>query len=653
MIELAPGKFLIQTIEDLPRIPDQIEFLFADVETTSGDPKLSSVNPWFDCEILGYAFTWDNEPVTWYLPVRHKWGQPSELTPEAGAAYFAELLRRARHWTNHNVKYDAHAVHNSGGCDVLNSGELHLEDTVTLAKLVDSDRWDYSLDALTRDWLPEEYHKAGSLLEPYLKDTKDYGDTPADIMGLYACQDVNGNRALKHLLLEKRPETCHDVWQTEIDLTTMLVNAERCGVRVDKTELQVAHMQALTRVVEIEESLHHELGTYVRPHVTADCFDLLCNRFGLPVMLWTNPNDKSKPSNPSFSKEALNLYLAHPAAPKLIVQKLLEARQLNTFISLFAEPYQNLNINGIMHAWFNQSVRTGRMSASKPNLQQLSKLAKRLIHPRSGHYFQSHDYSQVEFRVIVHYIGDYHAIKAYNDDPYTDFHQWVASMCNIGRKPAKTVNFMMGYGAGRKKTLSVIATNPDVAQQIEEAMDRDKVPSNRRVATFNVLSQRQATNIFDTYHATLPTLKSTSKKAETVCKQRGWVKDWYGRVRHLPYNAAHRAFNSVCQATAADLMKERAVALYKATRGTGIEPVGLVHDEFLLSVPDGYEGDNKMVSDIVGLLESPERPLSVPIKTSTGWASESWAAASNDSDRRDKAGERVAGTFDGLAHLKS
>ena len=651
MIKLADGKYLIERPEDLPAIPKRIQVLFLDLETTSGDPKKSSVNPWFDCRVLGYAFTWDGEPRVWYLPVRHKWGQPSELTPEIGARYCKDLLVAAEIWHNHNVKYDAHVVGNDADCDVI-ALDVILEDSVTLSKLVDSDRWDYSLDGLTKAWLPIEYHKAGDLLAPYLEKNEDYGNTPADIMGLYACQDVNGNRELRRYLHQHRSEHCLGVWQTEIDLTTMLVNAERCGVRVDPQELQVAHCQALTRVVQIEEELHKELGCYVRPHVTGDCFDLLCNRFGLPVMLWTNPDDDEKKSNPSFSKKALQMYLAHPAAPKEIIRKLLECRGLSTFIGLFAEPYQRLNIDGILHAWFNQSVRTGRMSASKPNLQQLNKWAKQLIHPRKGCYFQTHDYSQIEFRVIAHYINDYHCIKSYNDDPYTDFHMWVAEMCNIKRQPAKAVNFMMGFGAGRKKTLSTLSTNEDIAAEIEAQMDRDKVPAERRVATFRALNVRNAETIYDTYHATLPSLKRTSKRAEQVCKQRGHVRDGYGRLRHLPHKAAHRAFNSVCQATAADMMKERAVALYKSTRGTGIEPVGLVHDEFLLSVPDEYEGNDRMVSDVVGILESPTRPLKVPIRTSTGWARESWAAAANDSDRRDKAGIRVTGTHDNLDWLR-
>ena len=75
-----------------------------------------------------------------------------------------------------------------------------------------------------------------------------------------------------------------------------------------------------------------------------------------------------------------------------------------------------------MHPDYNQTVRTGRMSCRRPNAQQLSKEAKELILPFDNQHFVSFDESQVEFRLIVHYIQDSKAIEAFNENPDTDFH---------------------------------------------------------------------------------------------------------------------------------------------------------------------------------------------------------------------------------------
>ena len=73
------------------------------------------------------------------------------------------------------------------------------------------------------------------------------------------------------------------------------------------------------------------------------------------------------------------LYEVHPHAPTRLVQLIREYRHWDKLLTAFIKPYQTLAVDGVLHCTYNQMVRTGRMSCSLPNMQQLSKDAKRLI----------------------------------------------------------------------------------------------------------------------------------------------------------------------------------------------------------------------------------------------------------------------------------
>ena len=88
-------------------------------------------------------------------------------------------------------------------------------------------------------------------------------------------------------------------------------------------------------------------------------------------------------------------------------------RKRNTLLTFFVRPYQEHQVNGLMHPDYNQAVRSGRMSCKRPNAQQLNKEAKEFVLPGEGRAFLSCDYSQVEFRLIVHYTRTIDAINAY------------------------------------------------------------------------------------------------------------------------------------------------------------------------------------------------------------------------------------------------
>lgn len=613
MISCSNGTLILEPSDSLPALVGSDVFL--DFETTSGDPKKTSLNPWHDCWIAGVAVTVDDMPHAYYVPIGHHDAE-GNLPYLDVYNWIIALLSQCKRWINHNVKYDAQVLTNNTGWEVT----CPIIDTVTLAKIVDSDRYQYSLDKLAADWLHEDISAYELAMAPYLRGNSDYGAIPIDKMGEYAGQDVLTNRRLWRYIDARIPDQCREVANTEIKLTSSLYRMERVGLCVEPLELAANEFTATNKMLQLEEELSQLVGFHFRPHTNEDCFDVLCNTYGLPVLSY------NESGNPSFDKEALSQYMAHPLAPKPVVEKILQFRKLNTLCTLFLNPWQELHVDGVLHPSFNQAVRTGRMSCRQPNAQQLSAFVKTLVHPHKGMCYLSVDYSQIEFRLIAHYINDRNAIAAYAQDPDTDFHQWVADMCEVNRKPAKTINFLMGYGGGKKKLLSALV---QIMELVGDLYERAKQLSpNDPAHLFNRLALQRALNVYDTYHARLPGIKLTSRRVAAVAAARGYVFNLYGRHRHLPRERAHIAFNTVNQSSAADLMKERTVALDDHLRGTPIRIVASVHDETLMEMPVELASDVRVIASIVKVLESPACDLRVPIRCQAGVGLRSWGEAS-------------------------
>jgi DNA polymerase-1 len=528
----------------------------------------------------------------------------------------------------------------------------------------------YALDNLAEKWLQEKILQYYDKLLPYLgKTNKDYGAVPGDILGEYGCQDVLTNRRLWKYIASKCPEQCYGVWQTEIALTRRLFEMERNGLRVDLKELKITEFKILNRMIEIDNELTRIVGRSFRPHVSEDCFEVLCGQYGLPILAYTKDKETGEETgNPSFDKHALRMYLSHPMSPKEVITRVDEFRHLNQLNNLFVAVFQDYaryserNDCHLIHTTTNQTVRTGRMSMSEPNMQQNSKASKKLIHPKPGYAFISIDYSQIEYRFIAHYIEDEKVIKAFNEDPDIDYHQLVANFCGVTRQPAKSLNFGMAFGEGKKKLTKQLATNQDIVGAISTFVDsliaQGRVKPADKMALFNKLAIERATDVYNTYHKMLPTLKPTTRKVENALKERGYIFNMYGRRRRLPYDKAYRGFNNLNQSSAADLIKERTVALCEMIDGTPIELCCLVHDETLLQAPIEIAYDPRTILDLVLLLEHPPIKLRVPIRCACGISVNNWNEASSDDMQqpftyaKSLLRDRHISQFTNLAHLR-
>ena len=607
MLKFSNKSYLIQDPKDLPNLTGA-HTVYVDFETTSGAKDKMSVNPWFNCSVAGFAITVDDDPRAYYVPVNHFHG--GNIDRRAAIKWLKAVLDSCVQWVNHNIKYDLHVAEND--FQIKFAGRII--DTLPLCKLYNSDRFSYDMDQICKDWLDYDISEYEQALAPYLggDNNKDYGRVPVDVMAKYGCEDVHAVRAI-WLFLQKHMYECQ-AWDIEINTTPILHRIERTGMTIDPKMIRGMEILYIKRMFELRESLLDETGKHFNPVSNNDCYDVLCNQYGLPVLKWTNEDNEDKESNPSFAKDVMQQYITHPGAPIDVVKQILEYRTKSTFHSLFLTKYGDLNVGGVLHPSYNQTVRTGRMSCREPNAQQLNKDAKRLILPEEGCEFLSIDYSQIEFRTIAHYINNRKTIEAYRANPDTDFHQWVANLCGIPRKPAKSVNFCMGYGGGKNRLIQMLMKDEDLMAEFlglgyEEFMHK---------------ASAKAEAVYNGYHGALPELRRVSGKASAKAKERGYVFNLVGRRRHLDRRAYYRAFNALNQGLAADLMKERLPIVEQVCDRWGLRMVAIVHDEILFMTSPGSRVTPQMTRDLIEVMEQPGVELNLPIRCSYGTSDKSW-----------------------------
>lgn len=633
MLKVGPQHFLAERVEDLPTPREGL--IFNDCETRRRGDELwaGGLSPYLGDRACMWSVCFDDDGPAVAVPFRMR--NSPNLPVESVIRWQRDLLNTATGWVNHNVKFDAHFNAVDG---VFFPESCKLIDTLTLAKLIDSDRYTHKLKDLLREWLARDtgsQDRVKTFLDAYKlprnRKAKDFALVPSDILGYYGCDDVLGNRDLYRWCLKHLPTDVIPTWDMEQKLTPVLWDMEHEGLRTDEKELKMERLKSLHKQIAMATKINELTGTEYADSANYS-YALLVGKWGLPVLA----RDEDS-GNPTFKASALQQYLAHPdvVADPLktrTINLMLNLREEETFCSLFVDVLlENRDERGYVHPMYNQLVRTGRMSCSEPNAQQFDKRAKTLILTDGPEFlFKDSDASQIEFRVIVHYIKDERAIAAYNSDPRTDFHQWVADLCEMKRKPAKNINFAQAFGAGKKKIVSMIAMDEDViaavTREVEAEIASGQTPDSKRLDRYRELCWQRGLAVYEKYHARLSTLKPTSDKAQAIARARGFVFNVFGRRRHLPQKAAHVAFNTLCQGTAMDIIKRRMIntapRYNPEMKKDGIALRANVHDAVLHHGP--RDAIQKWSPWIDEQLSAPVPQLRVPIAWESELKEERW-----------------------------
>ena len=599
---------------ELPNIFDA-KTIAIDVETK--DPNLKTKGPGWptgDGEVVGYAVAVDG----WkgYIPIRH--GGGGNIDERIVNNWMKKVCESPAEKIMHNAQYDAGWLRRMG---FKVNGRII--DTMVIASLLDENRFSYSLNALSFDYLSKTKSEK-NLTEA----ARDFGvDPKAELwklpsmhVGPYAEVDAELTLELwNHFKTLIAQEDLWSIVNLELDVLPVLIDMTWKGVRVDQDRVERTRDFLLKEEKAVLAKIKHMTGMNVEVWAAqslAKAFDTVGINY-----------PKTEKGAPSFTKSFLS---DHPhELPKMI----LRTRGLNkthgTFINTIMKHTAH---DGRIHSHINQirsddgGTVSGRISMNNPNLQQipardpeLGPMIRSLFLPEENEQWASIDFSQQEPRILVHYAHAYgksqgHDMKGvqefvdgYQNDPDMDFHTMVADMANIPRKQAKTINLGMMYGMGVHKLSDQLDIPVDEAKKLVNQY-HDRVPFVKMLmhGVMNKLNSRQSSG-------------SIRSILGRKCRFDLWEPDTFAMNKALPYKDAlnehgpttrlkraytYKALNRLIQASAADMTKQAMVDIHKL----GITPLIQIHDEVAVSV-----SNDDQVDSIVHAMENAVK-LGVPSK---------------------------------------
>lgn len=605
-------------------------------DTETWDPELKKRGPGWGRKsghIVGVSLAVPGH--RWYFPVRHEVSPEENMDAETVFRYLRDTMAGNQPKIGANIIYDIGWLEEE---NITVNGQLH---DVQYAEALLNESATVGLDDLAARYLG--LSKETSVLYQWCSDfyggslhdqRKNIYRSPPCLAGPYAEADASLPLDIfNHQYPELERQGLMRVYRMECDLIRLLVKMRKTGVNIDLPKAEETYSILGERMERQRKKLVDIAGFDVNVNA-ADSMAKLFNKIGVAYPTTTN----KKNPRPSFTADFLEK-LDHPVG-KVIrgYRKLAKVR--GTFIKSYLI---ESNIDGRVYCQFHalrgdgDGTRSGRYSSSTPNLQNipsrdkiLGPLIRGLFIPDDGHrYWRRYDYSQIEYRCLVHFAtgpGAEEARQQYINDPDTDYHEWTLDLVApwVGwdvstpetrapfRKPIKNINFGLIYGMGVPKLTKSLG-----------------------------LSREQGKKVFEAYHKGVPFAKSTmdafSESAEregfisTILGRRSRFDLWepanrnYGEDRSigLPFKQAirtygdvkraylHKSLNRGLQGSAADIMK---YAMWKCFTDGVFDATGIpkltVHDELDFSDPGGRDDAFREMQHVM----ETALPLNIPVR---------------------------------------
>lgn len=376
-------------------------------------------------------------------------------------------------------------------------------------------------------------------------------DPGCSTMVRYAASDVLDDAALARLLPRPTPE----VLERELAVQRMTARVTHHGIRLDGD-----HVQA-----KVDE--HTAARAQYAEKVRAYGIDNPGSnpQVGEALLQLGAPLPRTATGKPSVAKGVLEPMESAPGQVGDLVRAVLSYRHHNTALVLLLEPYLELVTRGDGRARptiFTLGADTGRMSSSRPNVQQVSREGgmRACFTADPGHLLVSADFASVEIRVAAALSQDPTLVQMVLDE--RDLHAeiarlvWGPDFTKAHRYKAKRKVFGRIYGQGVDGMARTDGAGHDVAQAVIDAMD-----------------------------SLTPGLTEWSRMVrDGVEAGRTQFQAYSGRVIHLPKAAPHAAPNYCIQGTARELLVD--ALLRWAETPWGHVPLFPVHDELVAIVPE-------------------------------------------------------------------
>lgn len=584
---------------DTPEALDSLAAELAGVKRLAFDTETTSVEA-MTAQLVGISLSWKPGEAV-YIPVRGPLGATTldvELVKKKLTGVFAdESVEKIAQ----NIKYDMLVL---ARAEISVAGKLF--DTMVAAHVLDSARMTYKLDALAAEMLNHRCIPIEDMIGRGKKQTT-IDTVPIESVTVYAAEDADVAWRLADVLAKRLADEGLTELFTDLEmpLTAVLVEMEMQGIAVDPTVLKRMEIVLSKKADELKERVIVAAGHPFNPDSPKQLAEVLFgeDELALPVI-------KKTKTGASTDSSVLEELAAEHELPGLILDYRKLTKLLSTYLKALAQCINPQT--GRVHTSFHQAgTVTGRLSSSKPNLQNIPIRSEEGRKIRSafvadqGCVLLSADYSQVELRMLAHFCRDETLMNAFVED--RDIHRIVAAevfhvpideVTPEQRSRAKTVNFGIIYGQtafGLSRTL--------------------RIPRG------------EAAEFIKAYRERFPRIDGFLAECIAKAKSDGYVETIFGRRRKIAEIDARNpqrralaerlAINSVVQGSAADLIKQAMVnisrRIHKENRPSKM--LLQIHDELVFELPqDAVETEKDMiVSEMAGAIE-----LSVPLKVDCG-----------------------------------
>jgi DNA polymerase-1 len=605
----ADDTYSFTKIDTLPLLFEAYEaFLHDDPEVLSVDTETEGLK-WGD-RIIGVSFSW-SDTHNYYIPMRHE-GEERQLLVEDCAPVLNEMFsHQDKKYVFHNYKFDYHKLFKE---DVHIRGEIH--DTMLMHYVLDeNDR--HSLKHLASKFVDPKadfYEKIiADIRRRFARGLKiklaDFGfeNIPVDIMVQYACRDTLYTLKLFHLFHRDiyGDENTTKVYERELDVLPVLCAMEAEGVYIDQTLLMDKSALLQKEIEQLKTDVWELAGCEFDLNSPSQLSQVLQNK-GIHTFQYT-PKGKM-----STDRKALK-----GIAKKFpFIKKLLEFRDCYKNKNTYTDPLcGHCDENSRIHCSYAQAVAvTGRLTCKSPSLQVIPRstgIREAFVPPNEDFLIVPIDLSQIELRLTAHYSQDPILLHAYTYEE--DIHsRTAAEIFDVGidevtkdqRTVAKPINFGIIYGIGPSKLAETLDISVDEAKHyIERYLTR-----YAGVATF-------------------------IEKYKRLAKKHGYVKNYFGRVRHLDFlknpdieqwqreRGYRQAVNFVVQSSAADMFKIIMRRCHDLLKNKKSSMVMNIHDEIVFYM---HTDELDLLAPIKASFE--KWKFRVPILAEISYSDISWAA---------------------------
>lgn len=519
----------------------------------------------------------------------------------------------------HNAKFDLHFLRMNP-----RKQKFGILDTTVMVHLLDS-RNRKSLKDAEATFLGTESKRAHLDAAPARTQIWDW---PPELRVAYCANDCLVTFQLAEKLLPILEEMKLDnLFWKDMEYMKTLFDIEETGVLLDVDFTERSARKLSENVNMLADQLYESCGRTFNWRSPKQLSEAIYDGLGIP-----------KPVNPFLSADGIDhsrfadsgKYKSHCTSTFLLTEKvhhplgelissIREADKLRKNLEKWLELKDS---NDILHTTFNQTgTRTGRLSSSKPNLQNIPSnvrgrftqsiftgsverteeynLRKAII-PRPGNLFLSVDYKQMEMRMFGILSKDPFMLDALiaGKDVHLEIALKVWGDCGhevnmVHREWSKTISFGLIYGM----TLGSLMYKLN-------------------------MSKMEAAKVTDQYWAEFPRIKPWMNEIIETCKMKGYLRYWSGRLwREDNVIDMYKGCNALIQGGCADLLSVAAMRVDEWCRNNEeFSLINLVHDETITEIPENsvlYAARN--ISTIMQVPDLMKIPFATECKIGTSY----------------------------------